>query len=59
MSTNNSKGIKALVLLSGGLDSSLAAKYVLEQGIECIGVNFISTFSTFSSENNSACRQFR
>ncbi len=43
MSTNNSKGIKAL-----------AAKYVLEQGIECIGVNFISPFSTFSSENNSA-----
>ena len=36
--------IKALCLLSGGLDSSLAAKVVRDQGIEVIGVNFIGPF---------------
>jgi len=39
-----SNGVKALVLLSGGLDSMLAAKVLMEQGIEVTGVSFISSF---------------
>ena len=35
---------KALVLLSGGLDSILAAKLLLEQGIEVAAVNFRTNF---------------
>src|SRR4030042_3340453 len=35
---------KALVLLSGGLDSMLAAKILQEQGIEVTGVCFTSNF---------------
>ncbi|MBC7106165.1 MAG: tRNA 4-thiouridine(8) synthase ThiI, partial [Firmicutes bacterium] len=36
--------MKALALLSGGLDSMLAAKLIQEQGIEVIGVAFTSPF---------------
>jgi len=36
--------LKALALLSGGLDSSLAAKLIADQGIEVIGVSFESPF---------------
>jgi tRNA-specific 2-thiouridylase len=35
---------KAVVLLSGGLDSTLAAKLLLEQGVELIGVHFSTGF---------------
>ena len=35
---------KALVLLSGGLDSMLAARILIEQGIEVIGITFVSNF---------------
>ncbi|MDD5291017.1 MAG: tRNA 4-thiouridine(8) synthase ThiI [Patescibacteria group bacterium] len=38
------KKIKALVLLSGGLDSMLAAKILMEQGIEVTGISFASCF---------------
>ncbi len=38
------KKIKAIALLSGGLDSALAVKIILEQGIEVIGVKFTSPF---------------
>ncbi|MBU2495290.1 MAG: hypothetical protein KJ935_02140, partial [Candidatus Omnitrophica bacterium] len=38
------KKILALILLSGGLDSALAAKLVLDQGIALIGVQFTSPF---------------
>lgn len=37
-------GAKAIALLSGGLDSTLAAKMMLEQGVEVIGLNFVSPF---------------
>jgi tRNA U34 2-thiouridine synthase MnmA/TrmU len=40
------ENIKALVLMSGGLDSSLAVKLMLEQGISVIGVKFSSPFCT-------------
>ncbi|MCK4904670.1 tRNA 4-thiouridine(8) synthase ThiI [bacterium] len=37
--------MKAIALISGGLDSVLAAKVISEQGIEVIGVTFITPFS--------------
>ena len=40
------KNIKAVGLLSGGLDSTLAAKLMLEQGIEVYAINFTSPFCT-------------
>jgi len=47
---------KALVLLSGGLDSMLAAKVLQAQGIEVIGVCFVSNF--FGAKNaRKAARQ--
>ncbi|MBI2860465.1 MAG: hypothetical protein HYX91_03030 [Chloroflexi bacterium] len=36
--------MKALALLSGGLDSTLAVRLIMEQGIEVEGLNFVSTF---------------
>ena len=38
--------MKAIALLSGGLDSTLAAKIVKEQGIELEAVNFLTVFCT-------------
>jgi tRNA-uridine 2-sulfurtransferase len=35
---------RAIALLSGGLDSTLAVKMMLEQGIEMMAVNFTSAF---------------
>ncbi len=35
---------KAMALLSGGLDSSLAIKLMQQQGIEVIGLHFVSVF---------------
>lgn len=37
---------KALVLLSGGLDSILATRLMLEQGVEVEAINFLTTFCT-------------
>ncbi len=37
--------IRALALISGGLDSALAVKLVKEQGVEVVGVFFIDPFS--------------
>ncbi|MBT0664865.1 hypothetical protein KI809_11190 [Geobacter pelophilus] len=42
---------KALALLSGGLDSTLAVKVMLEQGIEVEALNFTSPFCTCTSKN--------
>jgi tRNA U34 2-thiouridine synthase MnmA/TrmU len=36
--------IKAISLISGGLDSTLATKVILDQGIEVIAANFVSPF---------------
>ncbi len=38
--------IRAVGLLSGGLDSTLAAKVLIDQGIEVFAVNFTSPFCT-------------
>ena len=38
------KKVKALVLMSGGLDSILAVKVLMEQGIEVVGLTFVSNF---------------
>jgi tRNA-specific 2-thiouridylase len=38
--------MKAITLLSGGLDSTLAAKIVMEQGIELEALNFLTIFCT-------------
>jgi tRNA U34 2-thiouridine synthase MnmA/TrmU len=49
MNADEQRGMKrgrALGLLSGGLDSILACRMMLEQGIEVIAVNFTSPFCT-------------
>src|SRR4030066_1243630 len=38
------KKLKALALLSGGLDSTLAVKLILERGIDVEAVNFVTPF---------------
>ncbi|MCM8823385.1 MAG: hypothetical protein NC822_01770 [Candidatus Omnitrophica bacterium] len=38
--------VKAIALLSGGLDSILATRLILDQGIEVEGVNFLTVFCT-------------
>jgi len=38
--------MKAIALLSGGLDSTLAAKVVIEQGVELEALNFMTVFCT-------------
>jgi tRNA U34 2-thiouridine synthase MnmA/TrmU len=44
--------VKAIALLSGGLDSTLAIRSVLEQGIEVEAINFITPFCTCSPKDN-------
>lgn len=41
---SNNPNTKAIVLFSGGLDSMLAAKLLMEQGVEVAGVCFTSDF---------------
>lgn len=41
---------KAVALLSGGLDSTLAVKLMLEQGVELFPINFITAFCTCTSK---------
>ncbi|MHB8793566.1 MAG: hypothetical protein ACYC6O_09565 [Thermoleophilia bacterium] len=43
---------KALALLSGGLDSRLAVKMMLEQGIEIEGLNFVTVFCTCTAKSS-------
>jgi tRNA-specific 2-thiouridylase len=42
--------MKAIGLLSGGLDSTLAAKLMIEQGVEVVAVNFVSPFCTCTAK---------
>jgi tRNA U34 2-thiouridine synthase MnmA/TrmU len=43
--------LKAIALLSGGLDSILAVKLILDQGIAVEGVNFLTLFCASKSES--------
>ncbi len=48
---------RAVALLSGGLDSTLAVKLILEQGIEVFALNFTSPFCTCNSgRKESGCK---
>ncbi|MBI5526395.1 MAG: hypothetical protein HY897_08665 [Deltaproteobacteria bacterium] len=40
---------KAIALLSGGLDSTLAVKLIVDQGVEVVALNFTSPFCTCTS----------
>lgn len=42
--------MKALALLSGGLDSTLAAKLILNQGIEVVALKFTSPFCLYDQK---------
>jgi tRNA-uridine 2-sulfurtransferase len=46
------KKIKAIGLLSGGLDSIVAARLILEQGIEVEALNFVTVFCTCTSKGS-------
>ena len=46
---------KAIALLSGGLDSSLAVKLMIDQGIEVVAINFMSPFCNCTPKK-SGCR---
>jgi len=43
--------IRAIALISGGLDSALSAKLVQSQGIGVLGVHFITPFSKYGLED--------
>lgn len=47
---------KALLLFSGGLDSLLAAKLLMEQGIEVLGLTFLSYFFGAKQAQKSASK---
>ena len=44
------RSVRAVILLSGGLDSTLAAKMILDQGIELFALHFTSPFCTCSRQ---------
>jgi tRNA-uridine 2-sulfurtransferase len=46
------KKTKAIGLLSGGLDSIVAARIILEQGIEVEALNFMTAFCTCTSKGS-------
>ena len=45
--------MRAVALLSGGLDSVLASRVILEQGVELEALNFVSVFCTCTPKNSS------
>lgn len=50
---------KAVILLSGGLDSTLAARMIADQGIELYAIHFTSPFCTCdraANRNGAGCR---
>ena len=49
--------VKAIVLLSGGLDSTLALKLVQQQGVDIIAVNFFSPFCTCDQKGKCFSRE--
>jgi hypothetical protein len=49
--------MKALALFSGGLDSLLAIKLIVNQGIEVIALHFVTPLSNFDKDKEDALRQ--
>ena len=49
----NTKKHKAIALLSGGLDSILAARLIMEQGIDVEALNFNTVFCTCTNKDSS------
>lgn len=47
--------MRAIALVSGGLDSSLAAKLIKDQGIEIIALNFKTPFCLCDRKSSSGC----
>lgn len=47
--------MKAIVLVSGGLDSTLATKLIKEQGIEIIALNFKTPFCLCDKKTSGGC----
>jgi hypothetical protein len=45
--------VKAIALLSGGLDSTLAVKLMLDQGVEVTALNFITPFCNCTAKSSS------
>lgn len=48
--------MKAISLLSGGLDSTIATKLIKEQGIDVIALNFKSPFCLCDGKKTSGCK---
>ncbi len=48
------KKIKAVAMLSGGLDSRIAVRMVQEQGVDVVALNYVTPFCTCTSK--SSCR---
>ena len=46
-------GVKAIALLSGGLDSILATKLVMQQGVTVEALNFVTVFCTCTKKDSS------
>lgn len=49
------KDVRAIALMSGGLDSTLSAKIVKEQGVEVYGVNFYTGFCITETKRRLGC----
>ena len=50
--------MKAIVLISGGLDSTLAARLLKEQGIEIVALNFKTPFCLCDRKGTSGCGNY-
>ncbi|MEK7816618.1 MAG: hypothetical protein AAB281_00020, partial [Actinomycetota bacterium] len=52
MNNGSKKKYKAIALLSGGLDSRLAVKMMLDQGVEVEAINFMTVFCTCTAKGS-------